>query len=124
MRQIYADFFQISYFCGMSKVCDDFGSPEALELAKRNVERYYSVVGVVEKMSESLQVLENYVPAYFRYARKIYKEIMKEELVNLNKGKPKVSKEVKQLIKQNFTLEIEFYEFCKRRLMKQFLALN
>ena len=124
MRQIYADFFQISYFCGMSKVCDDFGSPEALELAKRNVERYYSVVGVVEKMSESLQVLENYVPAYFRYARKIYKEIMNEELVNINKGKPKVSKEVKQLIKQNFTLEIEFYEFCKRRLMKQFLAIN
>ena len=74
------DFFQISYFCGMSKVCDDFGSPEALELAKRNVERYYSVVGVVEKMSESLQVLENYVPAYFQYARKIYKEIMKEEV--------------------------------------------
>ena len=108
----------------MSKVCDDFGSPEALELAKRNVERYYSVVGVVEKMSESLQVLENYVPAYFQYARKIYKEIMNEELVNLNRGKPKVSKEVKQLIQQNFTLEIEFYEFCKRRLMKQFLAIN
>ena len=116
--------FQISFFCGMHKVCDDFGSPEALEMAKSNVDRYYAVVGVVEKMQESLQVLENYVPAYFRYATRVYNGMMKEERVNLNKGKPQVPESIKQIIRQNFTLEMEFYEYCKRRLGKQFLALK
>ena len=116
--------FQISFFCGMHKVCDDFGSPEALALAKSNVDRYYAVVGVVEKMQESLQVLENYVPAYFRYATRVYNGMMKEERVNLNKGKPQVPESIKQIIRQNFTLEMEFYEYCKRRLSKQFLALK
>ena len=122
--KLHSFLFQISFFCGMHKVCDDFGRPEALELAKSNVDKYYAVVGVVEKMQESLQVLENYVPAFFRYATRFYNGMMKEKHVNHNNVKPKVPESIKQSIRQNFTLEIEFYEYCKRRLTKQFLALK
>ena len=108
----------------MDKVCDDFGSVEALKMAKRNVDRFYAVVGVVEKMQESLQVLENYVPAYFRHATKVYNEIMRQKHVNHNNGKPKVPNDVKELLRRNFTTEIDFYQFCKQRLKKQYLAIN
>ena len=52
----------------MEPECEIFGSRQALEIAKRNVEKYYAVVGVLEKMQESLEVLENYVPAFFKNA--------------------------------------------------------
>ena len=115
---------QISFFCGMSPDCDIFGSVKALEIAKKNVDQYFAVVGVLEQMQESLQVLENYVPAFFKDARKVYKTMMKERHVNENKFKPHVSPEVKNYIKSNFTTEIEFYNFCRQRLYKQYLTIK
>jgi dermatan/chondrotin sulfate uronyl 2-O-sulfotransferase UST len=38
--------------------------------------------------------------------------------------KPKVNDETKDLVRKNFTREMEFYDFCKQRLHKQYLALN
>jgi hypothetical protein len=35
-------------------------------------------------MQPSLQVLENYVPRYFKDARKVYKEMMKDSHINKN----------------------------------------
>ncbi len=43
-----------------------FGSPEALAKAKENVEKYFAVVGVLEWLDKSLEVLEHYVPRYFK----------------------------------------------------------
>ena len=36
---------------------------------------------------------------------------------NLHKGV--VSEEVKAIVRKNFTMEIEFYEFTKKRLLRQ-----
>lgn len=44
--------------------------------------------------------------------------------VNHNNFKPPVSEYVKDIVRKNFTREIEFYEFCKDRLYKQYRALN
>lgn len=38
--------------------------------------------------------------------------------------KPPVSEYVKDIVRKNFTREIEFYEFCKNRLDKQYRALK
>ncbi len=38
--------------------------------------------------------------------------------------KPKVPEETKDIVRKNFTREMEFYDFCKQRLHKQYLALN
>ena len=35
-------------------------------------------------MQPSLEVLENYVPRYFKNARKVYKEMMQDSHVNKN----------------------------------------
>ena len=42
----------------MSSKCENFESQEALKIAKTNVEKYYVVVGLLEKWQESLQLLE------------------------------------------------------------------
>lgn len=44
--------------------------------------------------------------------------------INRNSFKPPVSEEVKELVRRNFTREIEFYQFCKQRLHKQYRALK
>lgn len=38
--------------------------------------------------------------------------------------KPHISEEIKNMVRQNFTREIEFYQFCRQRLHKQYLALK
>ena len=119
---------QIAFFCGMHPDCDEFESEKALQRAKINVEKHYAVVAVLEDIQKSLYVLENYIPKYFRSARDVYDAHMKENKkgnrgVNKNLYKPKMPKEVRNKLMQNFTMEIDFYEFCKARLQKQYLAL-
>ena len=49
-----------------------FNSEAAMHLAMSNVERDYAVVGSWEDLNVTLTVLENYVPKYFRGAKKLY----------------------------------------------------
>ena len=108
-------------------MCRQFDSPEALLMAKYNVEKYYPVVGVLEKFNETLAVLENKMPRYFRGASNVdFMEGYKNEkqLNSKRKKPPKMSQMTKQIIKANMTNEIEFYEFCAQRLQKQFDALT
>lgn len=51
-------------------------------------------------------------------------EISRYTTINKNNFKPPVSEEVKDIVRRNFTKEIEFYNFCKQRLHKQYLALR
>ncbi|CAH1105079.1 unnamed protein product [Psylliodes chrysocephalus] len=116
---------QSMFFCGHHPECLPFNTEGALERAKRAVERNYAVVGVLEELNTTLTVLENYVPRFFKGASKIYwDEISRYYPINKNNFKPTVSEEVKNIVRKNFTKEIEFYEFCKQRLHKQYLALK
>ena len=38
--------------------------------------------------------------------------------------KPHISEEIKNIVRKNFTREIEFYQFCRQRLHRQYLALK
>lgn len=44
--------------------------------------------------------------------------------INRNLFKPPVSEEVKDIVRANFTREVEFYNFCRQRLHRQLLALR
>lgn len=100
-----------------------FNSKGALEKAKYVVETQYSVVGVLEDLNTTLAVLEKYIPRFFAGASEIYfNEIKSFNKINKNNFKPPVSEEVKNIVRQNFSREIEFYKFCKQRLHTQFLA--
>ncbi|XP_018323063.1 heparan sulfate 2-O-sulfotransferase pipe [Agrilus planipennis] len=116
---------QSMFFCGHADECTPFNTRGALERAKMAVERHYAVVGVLEDLNKTLTVFENYIPRFFEGASDVYwNEINKYHTINKNTFKPPVSEEVKDIVRRNFTMEIEFYEFCKQRLHKQYAALR
>ena len=91
--------------------------------AKQNVEKYYQVIGVTEKMNMTLDVLESKMPEYFENAKFVYhNDVMKYQWKN--NYKPQVSDQVINILKRNFTNEIEFYEFCKQRLQIQYNQIH
>lgn len=105
--------------------CSPFNTKGAVERAKYAVETQYAVVGVLEDLNTTLAVFEKYIPRFFAGATEIYyNEIKNFNKINKNNFKPPVSEEVKNLVRQNFSREIEFYKFCKQRLHTQFLAAN
>ena len=53
---------QMMAFCGHELYCMEFNSPKVLAKAKENLEKFYSVVGVVEDMNKTLTVLEHHLP--------------------------------------------------------------
>ena len=115
---------QISYFCGHDLDCQYFGHEKALQLAMRNVDKYYSVVGILEEMQWTLPVLESFLPVYFSGASTIFEDLGKNAKINRNPVKPQVREDIKKMVAQNMSLEFAFYEFCKQRLYKQYLSLG
>ena len=53
----YPHFLQ-RYFCGVSAECRSFASFWALDEAKRNVDKYFTVVGIRERFDETLKLFE------------------------------------------------------------------
>ncbi|KAF2901601.1 hypothetical protein ILUMI_04588 [Ignelater luminosus] len=116
---------QSMFFCGHDEACTPFNTQGALQKAKMAVEQHYAVVGVLEDLNSTLTVLEHYVPRFFKGAFEVYwDEISRYNTINRNTFKPPVSEEVKEIVRRNFTKEIEFYQFCKQRLHKQLFALR
>ncbi|GJQ76976.1 hypothetical protein Trydic_g15172 [Trypoxylus dichotomus] len=116
---------QSMFFCGHHEDCTPFNTEGALQRAKRAVEQHYAVVGVLEDLNTTLTVLEHYIPRFFEGAKAVYNnEIKMYNTINRNAFKPPVSEAVKDIVRKNFTREIEFYEFCKQRLQKQLYALR
>jgi len=116
---------QTMFFCGHRDDCTGFNTEIAMRRAMHNVESHYAVVGVLEDLNKTLTVLEHYVPRFFKGALNTYwNEVHMFSKINRNIYKPPVSEATKELVRRNFTHEIEFFEFCKQRLHKQYMALN
>ncbi|XP_062134242.1 heparan sulfate 2-O-sulfotransferase pipe-like isoform X2 [Drosophila sulfurigaster albostrigata] len=115
---------QTLFFCGQNpKICMPFNSLEAMQRAKRNVEKRYAVVGTWEDTNTTLSVLETYIPQFFAGARDEYYAMQRQvENVNRNALRPTISEETRLLLSRNLTHEIEFYQFARQRLNKQYIA--
>lgn len=46
------------YFCGHAPFCLDFRSRRALNLAKANIEAYFPLVGMLERLDETYALME------------------------------------------------------------------
>lgn len=113
---------QTLFFCGNHEDCLPFNTPYAVQMAKRNVEKEYSVVATWEHPNITLTVLEKYVPRYFNHARKLF-NLYKPSTSEFNR-RYSVDADVRAMVRRNFTHEYDFYFFCKQRLFKQYLALK
>ena len=111
---------QIMQFCGHEPFCVEFNGERALAKAKENVEKFYPVVGVLEDMNKTLRVFEAEMPQVFAGAFDLYNshpEIRRRQ--NRNAYKLPVGDEAMAKIRANFTREIEFYQFIRKRLEVQ-----
>ncbi|CAG0894618.1 unnamed protein product [Darwinula stevensoni] len=119
---------QTLFFCAHGdQPCRRFNSKYSAQAAKEVVEKYYAVVGVQEAMDVSLAVFQHYIPRFFRNATAIYNDLKyKAGLADHNKSqfKTKVAADMKRSLRSNFTSEIEFYDFCRQRLFRQYYALK
>ena len=88
-------------------------------MAVANVEQYYSVVGILELLPESMKVLESFVPSYFHGISEVYNDQFKKKRTNRNLSKPRVREDIKEMVAKNMSLEIKFYEYCWQQLYKQ-----
>ena len=70
-------------FCGHANECRRQNSAWALNTAKSNIERHYSVVGVLEEMNATLDVMEAFMPEYYRDARALYYGNQESEPLNI-----------------------------------------
>ncbi|XP_055327772.1 heparan sulfate 2-O-sulfotransferase pipe-like isoform X2 [Paramacrobiotus metropolitanus] len=106
----------IAFFCGQDIECSNHNSKWALETAKENVEKFFTVVGVLEDIDITLRVLQHQLPQYFSGVVELYKA-SQDHVINkgLNR-KQDVSQDVKDVIRKNLTAEYEFYDFIRDRL--------
>lgn len=115
---------QIGFFCGQSPECERFESEAALRIAKDNFQRHYAVVGVTEHFAKSVKVLQELLPRYFQGSLQLLSEDPDLLQINRNQFRPKVKQRIRDQITANFTLEIDFYNFAKQRLFKQYISLS
>ncbi|XP_054086193.1 heparan sulfate 2-O-sulfotransferase pipe isoform X7 [Zeugodacus cucurbitae] len=112
------------HFCGNDPSCKQFNSQTATQIAKRNIETEYAVVGSWEDTNITLSVLEHYVPRFFRDATKVFYSDPKRFHKNATPHKNELDPDIEEQLKVQFSFEIELYNFCKQRLYKQYIAIK
>ncbi|RWS02414.1 uronyl 2-sulfotransferase-like isoform X1 [Dinothrombium tinctorium] len=113
----------VPYFCGHHKRCTVLNDEWALHTAKKNIRKAYTVVGVLEYFELSLVVFEAKLNSFFKGVRTLYKQLGAFH-ANSNPKKPRVSKAVKQILKNNLTAEYELYDFVLGKLFRDFAEYN
>ena len=115
----------VAYFCGQHADCLVPGSRWALQRAKRVVEMEYSVVGILERMNDTLAALEAYVPRFFAGAAHLYygqgysRRHENRYFKTASKGNQSLDESVVRKLKRLLQSEYELYDFCQQRLHLQ-----
>ncbi|KAE9552642.1 hypothetical protein FO519_004155 [Halicephalobus sp. NKZ332] len=106
---------QIPYFCGTAAFCSEVGNSRALEQAKFNLVNHYLVVGLNERMSDLIAVLEKLIPSFFKGAHDHFKNLP-EDRAHLRYTNKKINPSPGTLEKVKsdsiYKMEREFYDFA------------
>ena len=113
----------VPYFCGQKDNCFRLNDEWALREAKLNIEKSFAVIGVLEHMNITLEVLQNKLPRYFSGVSELYFQNNSIHF-NENYNKQNVSEKVKHYLKANLNNEYELYYYCLQRLYSQFNSIN
>ena len=105
----------IPFFCGHDPVCAT-GSKDSLAQAKRNVQRYYSVVGYLENIEEFYEALEIMLPHLFGgIATHFRKYGTSREKLSQGRKKVAPSEAAVREFEKRIPFEIELYRFLRHR---------
>ena len=64
----------MAYFCGQREICMEYGTKFALRKAKENIEMYYPVVTILERLEESRKLCEQLLPQFFKGSISVWLE--------------------------------------------------
>jgi hypothetical protein len=122
---------QTQIMCGVSKECDDPTSPAALDKAKQRllvetetetvrVPSSLVMVGITERLEESLQLLSRRLPSYLRYD---YDNKASASLLlphrRASKGKESLSESSVAILEQLCSNDLQLYKLANDILTKQ-----
>lgn len=108
----------IPQFCEYNR-CGELGLEKDLEYVKDIVKQEYTVVGTLEKMSETLDHLEATVPQFFKGIKKIYYQKLAEVPKDVPGPEiPVISSARRAEMEKRYAKEIEFYRFASQKLEK------
>nr|CAD7267188.1 unnamed protein product [Timema shepardi] len=104
-----------------SKQLLELNNEAALSRAKANVDRYFPVVGVLEQLNETLAVLENKLPYFFKGVQSLYFQELLEPHKNRNRKRPQIVRaDVRKMVESNLHKEYDFYYWLQARLLLQY----
>ena len=134
----------IPFFCGENSECDRV-SEKSLDIAIKNMEKNFLIVGITEQIDDFFAVIEKVFPTYFTNITAVWRsegipfniKLTNRILLRISLGatfsyktaapkKPKVDADVYQKIVEKMNLEIQFYNYVKIRFykLKSELLLN
>ncbi|XP_034658965.1 heparan sulfate 2-O-sulfotransferase pipe-like isoform X5 [Drosophila subobscura] len=112
------------HLCGNAAICKQLNSEATMQMAKRNVEQEYAVVGTWEQTNVTLAVLEAYIPRFFAGAAKVYYSQPQTFTRNTTPHNNSLDEDVERYLKDSFKFELELYQFVMQRLYMQYIAIN
>lgn len=96
------------FFCGPELFCKN-GSSKALKRAKYNMKHYYTSVGVLEHLTEFLEVLHKRLPGYVI----VNSGLLKKKFVTTGVNKKPISPSVMKKVVEANKDDIELYKYAK-----------
>lgn len=112
---------KLRYFCGHHLKCN-LDQDYALSQAIDNVNKNYVVVGLLEHLNETFDVLDYNLPRYFRGARKSFEKMQDKKAAHAHTAtwRKAESPESKAYLKSHLVHDDKFYAFLKTRLFNQY----
>jgi hypothetical protein len=104
----------IPYFCGHKDFCL-VPSERSVEEAKKNIIKYYSIVGYLEENDKFLHSLEILWPQFFGEARRVYFNIMTNRGIMHKTNHETPSLKAVEIGRRYLKYEFELYNFVKSR---------
>ena len=110
---------QITFFCGEDVECLFLGNPEALRIAKENIQKHFIVVGLLEDLDKTHMVMECLMPEKMQQLGREHrrKELHVHSVHKVSQG---LSEEAALVMRERLSLEYELYNFVKERLEIQY----
>ncbi|XP_076629951.1 uronyl 2-sulfotransferase [Colletes latitarsis] len=108
----------IPTFCGQDPRCSEINNKWALQRAKANIIEWYPVVGILDCMEQSINLLEHKFPYFFRGARQIYRKIRPKQKY-LSQMSLTLEPRERDILFRLYEDEIELYQWLKYRLFNE-----
>ncbi len=103
------------YFCGHEPICN-VGSQESYILAKQNIERYFSVIGIVEDMTLTYKLMKHFLPDHFQY---LVPESDSKKQQNQHEHETIITDDLRTFIENRNKFDMLLYMYIRQKFYDQ-----